>query len=61
MVVPIEFKVWLATCCLDGSKKLGLKNIKIAYALICEAQRWMLKPLYESALHFLLTEVEDEK
>jgi hypothetical protein len=48
MVIIIEFRSWLAKCCLDGSTKLGLQNIEIAFALLQEAQKWLLESLTEA-------------
>lgn len=45
MTKTIEFRLWLSQCCLDAQKKLGLENIEVAYALLQEAQRWLLEPL----------------
>jgi len=48
MVDVIEFRLWLVQCCFDAQKKLGLKNIEIAYALLQEAQKWLLEPLIDA-------------
>lgn len=48
MIPVTEFRLWLVQCCFDAQKKLGLKDIEIAYALLEEARKWLLQPLIEN-------------